>query len=439
MWAIRVLNGPQTGEIFPLKEGKLRIGRSQEADIHLNSNGVSKEHLEIALVGSKIFLTDLNSSNGTFLNGTRIKGGTLKPGDKVGVHDIILEIVLLNERIISPHFFSYPSISAPQKNYYKQGPIFMHDSENPTLGAFSDPKTINEKLNHFVEEKIMPGFYTMTEQFDFKFVLGGLVLTYIIMVTLVAMLPMKEIAAEGISAEEYRRPLAVTRSLPRENEKNLHHEEDTHFSNGVYYSLFIQIFSLAFVFGGVLFFFLYKLVEYPFQQLLKELDTALRDRKGSMAIRIQMPALQKLIIIINSLLSRIVHPDLSQSTGSAGAGSKNQEYINILQLIGLPALLVAPNGLILKGNTAFPDVTGIALGFIENHYVSDMPDQVMQKNFMELMKAAVDMIPQSAKSNLEIKEIRYITTCQVATASTGEVDCYFITISPQESAEGQVA
>ncbi len=67
MWIVRILSGPQAGKTFPLKEGKNKIGRSPQCDIQLTTNGVSKEHLEITLLGDKVIFTDLNSSNGSFL------------------------------------------------------------------------------------------------------------------------------------------------------------------------------------------------------------------------------------------------------------------------------------------------------------------------------------------------------------------------------------
>ncbi|MGE0633524.1 MAG: FHA domain-containing protein, partial [Pseudobdellovibrionaceae bacterium] len=69
MWGIRILSGPQAGQTFPLKTGKNIIGRNSSADILISSNGVSKDHAEITVLQDKILVTDLNSRNGTFVNG----------------------------------------------------------------------------------------------------------------------------------------------------------------------------------------------------------------------------------------------------------------------------------------------------------------------------------------------------------------------------------
>ena len=47
MWSVRILSGPQTGQIFDLKLGKNIFGRSATCDIKILSVGISKEHCEI--------------------------------------------------------------------------------------------------------------------------------------------------------------------------------------------------------------------------------------------------------------------------------------------------------------------------------------------------------------------------------------------------------
>ncbi|MBV2169742.1 MAG: FHA domain-containing protein, partial [Bdellovibrio sp.] len=93
MWALRVLTGPQAGQMIELKMGKNLIGRAPQCDIKLVSPGVSKEHTEIAVYKDKIVITDLRSSNGTYLNGIRIQNGIMRLGDKLGVHDILVDVI----------------------------------------------------------------------------------------------------------------------------------------------------------------------------------------------------------------------------------------------------------------------------------------------------------------------------------------------------------
>ena len=56
-----------------LKDQITYIGRSPENDIQIRDNYVSRRHLELNKKGDKYFIKDLNSANGTFLNGKKIR------------------------------------------------------------------------------------------------------------------------------------------------------------------------------------------------------------------------------------------------------------------------------------------------------------------------------------------------------------------------------
>ena len=65
---------------------KIRIGRSEECDWHIDDINVSRTHAEIVQNATGGFeIVDLKSTNGTFLNGIRIKREILKTGDVVSV------------------------------------------------------------------------------------------------------------------------------------------------------------------------------------------------------------------------------------------------------------------------------------------------------------------------------------------------------------------
>ena len=58
-------------------------GRSSSADVTVANDAVSSRHCQLTYVGGAYTLRDLNSTNGTFINGKRITTETLKPGDRV--------------------------------------------------------------------------------------------------------------------------------------------------------------------------------------------------------------------------------------------------------------------------------------------------------------------------------------------------------------------
>jgi hypothetical protein len=75
--------GPEQGAVFKLDKSPIRIGRDATNDIPLNVNGVSRRHALISIEGDRVLLTDLGSTNGTYVNAARIQQVVLKPGDEV--------------------------------------------------------------------------------------------------------------------------------------------------------------------------------------------------------------------------------------------------------------------------------------------------------------------------------------------------------------------
>ena len=72
--------------------GTLRIGRSPQADVVLHGEGISREHCEIQVKGAALELRDLGSTNGTFVNGTRVHEARLRPGDAVVLGRVVLKV-----------------------------------------------------------------------------------------------------------------------------------------------------------------------------------------------------------------------------------------------------------------------------------------------------------------------------------------------------------
>ncbi len=73
------------GDPIPLLKPTLLVGRRESCDIVLRFPNVSGTHCELSIADGRWTVKDLNSSNGTKVNGTRISEGQLDPGDKVSI------------------------------------------------------------------------------------------------------------------------------------------------------------------------------------------------------------------------------------------------------------------------------------------------------------------------------------------------------------------
>ncbi len=91
-FALVIERGELAGKRFPLHT-QLAIGRDKKADIYLADDKVSRNHALVEREGALCFLTDLNSTNGTGLNGVPISDKVeLKPDDIIVVGDYVLRL-----------------------------------------------------------------------------------------------------------------------------------------------------------------------------------------------------------------------------------------------------------------------------------------------------------------------------------------------------------
>lgn len=86
--AIFVLRSLSEGEEYSLR-GEMLVGRETECAIALDSGHISRYHAKINVSNNAVYIEDLHSTNGTFVNGERIKGRVkLHIGDEVSFDDI---------------------------------------------------------------------------------------------------------------------------------------------------------------------------------------------------------------------------------------------------------------------------------------------------------------------------------------------------------------
>jgi pSer/pThr/pTyr-binding forkhead associated (FHA) protein len=92
---LRFISGKYQGGEFPIQPDKqIFIGRSSDLDMVLVEDMVSRKHAKITTQGGdQIWIEDLGSTNGTFVNGEKIKRARLKEGDRVLIGTSILKVI----------------------------------------------------------------------------------------------------------------------------------------------------------------------------------------------------------------------------------------------------------------------------------------------------------------------------------------------------------
>jgi pSer/pThr/pTyr-binding forkhead associated (FHA) protein len=93
-FVLRFISGKYQGGEFPVTPGKeIIVGRSSDLDMVLVEDMVSRKHARINLQPDGIWIEDLGSTNGTFVNGEKIKRARLKEGDRILIGTSILKVI----------------------------------------------------------------------------------------------------------------------------------------------------------------------------------------------------------------------------------------------------------------------------------------------------------------------------------------------------------
>jgi hypothetical protein len=490
MWTVRILKGPKAGEKFELKNGENLVGRAPQCAICINTPGLSKEHAVITVNENGVFIRDLNSTNGTFINGIKIHKQKLRLSDKVTLFDTILGFEpLMSKSMIPTNSFGTPGSYRDSQAAVQFDPSFQNFSPSPhgQPQANFDPNsavapTFLTVIKNYVDNVLLPGVYKLAEMMEFKWVLGSFVLAFILLVTSLSVIPMVQLTKSGIQQESQRRALSLAKSLADRyqvaykeglessfNSTTIEREEgvtsayiissadgsiiaparkagqradDSFVSNarkldqqsikqiddstvgaavpikvfdsetgsfkvsahsiiiydmgglavdtGRTIGLFVQVLAIAMALGLMLFFFIYKLMEFPISELNKQIDQGLKDGQSNAKISYIFEPLQNLVSNINTALSRAAQakPNLVPSDRSMEASQLVENYTTA-------AVAIDKSFIVISMNVAFEELVGLRLPQVQGQHYEKLNDQALILNIK-------DMIDQSQQNNFNV-------------------------------------
>lgn len=162
---------------------KTTIGRVDDNNFQIAEPSVSSHHCEILLRGCDVVVKDLNSTNGTFINGEKISESILKPGQTLRLGQI--ELQLLTEGMPVP-----PPSAAPSP---APGPVPAAPAGTPPRKPMDQTTGMQRgvSLDQLSEGSRPTGFDTTSKAFSKKtnqgnrlFVIGAIIVGVVILVVL---------------------------------------------------------------------------------------------------------------------------------------------------------------------------------------------------------------------------------------------------------------
>jgi hypothetical protein len=92
--ALEIVSGRYQGTILPLPDGAdLLVGRESDLDLVLQEELVSRKHAKLTVRGGEVTVQDLGSTNGTFVNGQKVKRSKVEPGDRILIGASLMRLV----------------------------------------------------------------------------------------------------------------------------------------------------------------------------------------------------------------------------------------------------------------------------------------------------------------------------------------------------------
>lgn len=91
---LEIQTGKHKGRKIRITDAETIIGRAESAKIRIGSDDVSRHHCVLIVRGNEVFVRDLESRNGTFVNGRPIEGELpLRPGSTLAVGPMVLRLL----------------------------------------------------------------------------------------------------------------------------------------------------------------------------------------------------------------------------------------------------------------------------------------------------------------------------------------------------------
>jgi|GEM_PF-2529724 len=162
-WMLKALSAPLDGQYFSLANGNT-IGRDEQNAVVIPLSFVSRKHAQIALRKEKLYIEDLGSSNGTFVNNERIKSCELRNGDELKLDEFVFNVIgpvtkleskprtiVKEKKTSSPNKKkTKPSTTQSQGNRLASKRVFFHGMSDDVQGKVFEITNVANHLSRML-------------------------------------------------------------------------------------------------------------------------------------------------------------------------------------------------------------------------------------------------------------------------------------------------
>jgi pSer/pThr/pTyr-binding forkhead associated (FHA) protein len=207
MYRLVCISGQSSARSVILKEGENSLGRSDVNDIKIMSNGVSKKHASIFVKGESIYVTDMGSRNGTFVNGVMVKRKDLNVGDKLAIHDHIFQLVKGDIKVAE--------LSQSSALNFKK----KEEDDDYEVAARMYSPGIKGQIDQFLDTTVMPFFETIMKKNSISGIIAVVLMLSIVLITLIVTLPVVQFDRYILDQETAQRAVYIGNILAQQNKE----------------------------------------------------------------------------------------------------------------------------------------------------------------------------------------------------------------------------
>ena len=164
-----IVAGMHIGKLYDLNKTEVTAGRSQECEIWIEDNTISRKHFKIKKSDNGYVIQDLNSTNGTYVNNKRVQTVLLSAGDKIQISkDTIIQFDFFDEnRKVSEQKRYEMGVIDPVTNAYNKSYFLQRISQEFSFSKRQNLplsilmididffKMINDNYGHLTGDKVL--------------------------------------------------------------------------------------------------------------------------------------------------------------------------------------------------------------------------------------------------------------------------------------------